>query len=115
MTLGREGALVYWQGKFHYSPGFVVEVVDTTGAGDVFHGAFIYGLLAGWEMGRMLDFANGMAGLNCTAMGARGGIATRAAAERLISAGARHVNRTYLPRSVTAIPARKPSPSPSRR
>jgi len=115
MTLGREGALVYWQGKFHYSPGFVVEVVDTTGAGDVFHGAFIYGLLAGWEMGRMLDFANAMAGLNCTAMGARGGIETRAVAERLIAAGARHVNRAYLPRSVTATPARKPSPSPSRR
>lgn len=112
MTLGREGALVYWQGKFHYSPGFVVETVDTTGAGDVFHGAFIYGLLTGWEMGRTLDFANAMAGLNCTAMGARGGIATRAVAERLIATGARHVNRAYLPKSAAAARVRKRSPSP---
>ena len=95
MTLGRDGALVYWQGRFVYSPGFVVETVDTTGAGDVFHGGFIYGLLAGWEMPRILDFANAMAGLNCTAMGARGGIATQAAAERLIATGTRHMNRAY--------------------
>ncbi len=44
MTLGRDGALVHWQGSFLYSPGFAVQTVDTTGAGDVFHGAFIYGL-----------------------------------------------------------------------
>jgi sugar/nucleoside kinase (ribokinase family) len=95
MTLGREGALVYCQGRFYYSPGFVVETVDTTGAGDVFHGAFIYGLLAGWAMGRTLDFSNALAGLNCTVLGARGGIAPRAAAERLMATGRRHVNRAY--------------------
>lgn len=95
MTLGREGALVFCQGRFYYSPGFVVETVDTTGAGDVFHGAFIYGLLAGWEMGRTLDFSNALAGLNCTVLGARGGIAPRAAAERLMATGRRHVNRAY--------------------
>jgi sugar/nucleoside kinase (ribokinase family) len=96
MTLGRDGALVYKQGEFHYSPGFVVETVDTTGAGDVFHGAFIYGLLAGWEIGRMLDFANAMAALNCTALGARAGIKTQAEAESLIPSGARHINPAYL-------------------
>jgi sugar/nucleoside kinase (ribokinase family) len=95
MTLGREGALVYSAGRFYYSPGFVVETVDTTGAGDVFHGAFIYGLLAGWAMERILDFSNAMAGLNCTALGARGGIKTQAEAERLIASGARHVNPAY--------------------
>lgn len=97
MTLGRDGALVLSKGRFHYSPGFVVETVDTTGAGDVFHGAFVYGLLAGWEMGRTLDFSNAMAGLNCTALGARGGIATRARAERLVASGRRHLNPVYLP------------------
>jgi len=95
MTLGRDGALVYQGERFHYSPGFVVETVDTTGAGDVFHGGFIYGLLAGWEIGRMLDFANAMAALNCTALGARGGIKTRAEAENLMASGARHVNPAY--------------------
>ena len=95
MTLGRDGALVLWQGRYLYSPGFVVETVDTTGAGDVFHGAFVYGLVAGWEMERVLDFSNAMAGLNCTKLGARGGIVSRAEAERLMRHGARHVNPTY--------------------
>jgi len=96
MTLGRDGAMVLSEGRFQYSPGFVVEAVDTTGAGDVFHGAFIYGLLAGWEMARILDFSNAMAALNCTALGARGGIRTQAEAERLMAAGSRHVNRAYV-------------------
>ena len=95
MTLGRDGALVYWQGKFCYSPGFVVETLDTTGAGDIFHGAFIYGLVQGWEMPRILDFSNAMAGLNCTKLGARGGIASRAEAERLVARGGRHRNPAY--------------------
>ncbi len=95
MTLGRDGALVYHAGRFYYSPGFVVETVDTTGAGDVFHGAFAYALLAGWDIARALDFSNAMAALNCTALGARGGIKSQAEAERLMAAGARHVNAAY--------------------
>jgi len=95
MTLGRDGALIYSGGKFYYSPGFVVETVDTTGAGDIFHGAFAYGLLAGWTIERVLDFSNAMAGLNCTRVGARGGIATLAEAEKLMATGARHRNPDY--------------------
>jgi sugar/nucleoside kinase (ribokinase family) len=95
LTLGRDGALIYEAGRFHYSPGFVVEAVDTTGAGDVFHGAFIYGVLAGWNMARTLDFSNALAGLNCTALGARGGIKSLTEAERLIATGARHINPDY--------------------
>jgi sulfofructose kinase len=97
MTLGRDGALVLWEGGYYYSPGFVVETVDTTGAGDVFHGAFIYGLLKGWSMEKILEFSNAMAGLNCTAVGARGGIKSAAEAERLMATGHRHVNSAYLP------------------
>ncbi len=95
MTLGRDGALVFAEGRFYYSPGFVVETVDTTGAGDIFHGAFIYGLLQGWKVHRILEFSNAMAGLNCTKLGARGGIATRKEAERLMAKGARHRNPDY--------------------
>lgn len=95
MTLGREGALVYAEGRFHYSPGFAVKTVDTTGAGDVFHGAFVYGLLQSWEIDRILEFSNAMAALNCTELGARGGIATRKQAERLMASGARHRNSEY--------------------
>lgn len=95
MTLGRDGALIYWQKRFLYSPGFVVETLDTTGAGDVFHGAFLYALVKGWAIERTLDFSNAMAGLNCTALGARGGIRSRAEAEKLMASGKRHVNRDF--------------------
>ena len=47
MTLGADGALARVDGKFVYSPAFVVNCVDTTGAGDVFHGAFCYAVLQG--------------------------------------------------------------------
>jgi len=74
MTLGAHGALALEAGKFHYSPAFVVNCVDTTGAGDVFHGGFCYAVLQGMQMREALDFSNAMAALNCTALGARGGI-----------------------------------------
>jgi sulfofructose kinase len=96
MTLGRDGALVFSSGRYYYSPGFVVDAVDTTGAGDVFRGGLVYGLVRGWQMERLLDFANALAGLNCTALGARGGIAKEAEAERLIAKGRRRVNREYV-------------------
>ena len=74
MTLGAHGALALTEGRFLYSPAFVVNCVDTTGAGDVFHGAFCYAVLQGMPMRDTLDFANAMAALNCMALGARGGI-----------------------------------------
>jgi sulfofructose kinase len=109
MTLGRDGALLYANRHFHYSPAFVVETVDTTGAGDVFHGAFVYGLLEGWDVDRILDFSNAMAALNCTRLGARGGIGTRAAAEKLMATGRRHQNPAYKipPASRAARPAKQ--------
>src|SRR5678815_3256925 len=74
MTLGAHGALARENGKFYYAPAFVVNCVDTTGAGDVFHGAFCYAVLQAMPMRQALDFSNAMAALNCTALGARGGI-----------------------------------------
>ena len=74
MTLGAHGALALEDGRFVYSPAFVVNCVDTTGAGDVFHGAFCYAVLQGMPMREALDFSNAMAALNCMALGARGGI-----------------------------------------
>jgi len=89
-TLGEEGVLA-WDGKqFHYAAAFCVQTVDTTGAGDIFHAGFIYGLLQGWPLQRQLDFACAAAALNCTAIGARGGIQSVDSIERLIATGARH-------------------------
>jgi sulfofructose kinase len=76
MTLGADGALARVDGRFVYSPGFVVNCVDTTGAGDVFHGAFCYAVLQNMPMRETLEFSNAMAALNCTALGARGRISS---------------------------------------
>lgn len=92
-TLGHHGVLALTDDSFLYEPAYKVTCRDTTGAGDVFHGAFIYGLLQDWPMSRTLDFSCAMAGLNCTVLGARGGIATVAVAERLMAAGRRHPPR----------------------
>jgi sugar/nucleoside kinase (ribokinase family) len=75
MTLGAHGSLARIDGRFVYSPAFVVNCIDTTGAGDVFHGAFCYAVLKGMAMRDVLEFSNAMAALNCTALGARGGLA----------------------------------------
>jgi sugar/nucleoside kinase (ribokinase family) len=70
-TLGSEGALAYFCGRFLRSPAFKVECVDTTGCGDAFHGGFIYGLLAGFSVEDTLRFANAVAGLKCRSVSAR--------------------------------------------
>lgn len=75
-TLGARGALVVTGDEVFESPGYAVDVVDTTGAGDVFHGAFDYALLQGWDLHRMVDFANAAAALKCRAPGGRSGIPT---------------------------------------
>jgi sulfofructose kinase len=99
-TLGEEGVLA-WDGKqFHYATAFCVQAMDTTGAGDIFHAGFIYGLLQGWPLQRQLDFACAAAALNCTAIGARGGIQSVDSIEHLIATGARHV-RAYETSSLT--------------
>ena len=95
MTLGSHGALALADGKFHYSPGYVVHCVDTTGAGDVFHGAFCYAVLDRMSLSAALDFSNALAALNCTAIGARGGISGADAARDLMERGQRHVNAEY--------------------
>ena len=71
-TLGRDGALAWDGHSFHYSPGFCVQTVDTTGAGDVFHGAFAFALLEDRSLDHVLEFSCAAAALNCTALGARG-------------------------------------------
>ena len=89
-TLGHEGVLAWDGARFHYAPAYQVETTDTTGAGDIFHAGFIYGMLQGWPLLRQLEFACAAAALNCTAIGARGGIQTVEAIERLVGTGPRH-------------------------
>lgn len=89
-TLG-EGGVVVWDGQeFVEARAFQVPVVDTTGAGDVFHAGFCYGLVRGWELGQTLDFACAAAALNCRAVGARGGLGTVEEVCALVRGGERH-------------------------
>jgi sulfofructose kinase len=95
MTLGADGALARVDGGFIYSPGFVVHCVDTTGAGDVFHGAFCYAVIESMPLREALEFSNAMAALNCTALGARGHIATVGEAQALLRRAQRCSNPEF--------------------
>ena len=65
-TLGADG-VVAWDGeRLHARSAFRVAVTDTTGAGDIFHAGYIYGLVQDWPVERRLDFACAAAALNCT-------------------------------------------------
>jgi sulfofructose kinase len=90
-TLGDNGVLA-WDGRqLLHTPAYRVPVVDTTGAGDIFHAGFIYGLLQDWPLERQLDFGCAAAALNCTAIGARGGIQAVEAVEDLMATGIRRL------------------------
>ena len=77
VTLGARGSLTRIQGREIRMPAFKVPVVDTTGAGDVFRGAFIAAWLGaehGAEVEDLLTYATAAAALKCRALGAREGI-----------------------------------------
>jgi sugar/nucleoside kinase (ribokinase family) len=96
-TLGQDGVLA-WDGKRSYlHAAYRVGVVDTTGAGDIFHAGFIYALLQGWPLERQLDFACAAAALNCTCSGARGGIRTVEDVEKLMAESSRYENISLAP------------------
>jgi ribokinase len=73
-TEGMEGSYTVTADARFHTPAFEVEVLDTTGAGDVFHGAYLVGLLQGWELPAIAEFATAVAALKCTHLGGRRGI-----------------------------------------
>jgi sulfofructose kinase len=91
-TMGEQGALAWDGERFWYAPAYRVPVVDTTGAGDLFHAGFAYGLLRAWDTQRLLEFGCAAAGLNCTAHGARGGVGSIRSIERLRAGKKRYPN-----------------------
>jgi len=77
ITLGEKG-LVWKKGSAEGEmPAFRVESIDTTGAGDTFHGAFSLAIAQGREFSAALKFASAAAALSCTKLGARPGIPTK--------------------------------------
>ncbi len=90
LTLGASGAIAQARDgdRVIESPGFRVSALDTTGAGDVFHAAFIWGLLEGLSTRAVLRAANAAAALSCQAPGAQGGLPSREALEAFLEAQA---------------------------
>lgn len=74
VTQGKDGC--YWleKGALSYLPAFQIDVVDTTGAGDVFHGALAVGLAQNQPAQDAVRFASAVAALKCTRPGGRAGI-----------------------------------------
>ncbi len=78
MTLGSDGVLAYHEGEYLHVPGFEIVCRDTTGAGDAFHGGFIYALLNEMSILETLRFANAVAAMKCLHLGAQTGLPTLA-------------------------------------
>jgi sugar/nucleoside kinase (ribokinase family) len=74
VTLGPRGCVYADSARVRRLPAFRVEVVDTTGAGDCFHGAFCVGVVRGWDLDRSMEFASAAAALCCRELGGRAGV-----------------------------------------
>ena len=85
VTMGDQG-LVWQQGsRQEFLPAFSVQAVDTTGAGDIFHGAFALGVAQGMDIRENLLRAAAAAALGCTKVGARSGIPTKWEVQEFLS------------------------------
>ena len=87
ITRGADGADIYRGNKLLHQPAFAVpQVIDTTGAGDVFHGAFAYMLALEHEAAECLAYASAAAALSTTALGGRGNLPSMAQVRALVTA-----------------------------
>jgi sugar/nucleoside kinase (ribokinase family) len=75
-TVGERGSYTITQDEQFHTPAFQVDVVDTTGAGDVFHGAYIVAMMHGWGPRACAVFSTAVSALKCTILGGRAGIPT---------------------------------------
>ena len=74
VTLGERGSVYSEGGQVRRQPAFPVSVVDTTGAGDCFHGAFCVGVVRGWALAETVRFASAAAAIKCQRLGGRAGL-----------------------------------------
>jgi ribokinase len=85
ITFGDRGSITFTGDEIITMSAFRVDVVDTTGAGDVFHGGYIYGLLKGLDVRDTLRFASALAAMKCERLGGRAGIPRPAAVRRFLA------------------------------
>jgi len=84
VTRGQRETLWLDEAGVHHQPAFVVNAVDTTGAGDVFHGAYALAIGEGQSIAEAMRFSSAVAALKCTRKGGRAGIPSRAEAEQFL-------------------------------
>ena len=96
VTLGSEGAIYLADGEVEPIPVFAVHAVDTTGAGDVFHGAFVYGVAQGWRPRQLMVFSSAVAAIKCTQLGGRTGTPDLAQVHRFLKARLPDEDLTWL-------------------
>jgi len=85
VTLGGRGCYALLRGRAWLQPGFRVEAVDTTGAGDTFCGTLVAALAAGEDTAHALRRASAAAALACTRLGAQTSVPTRAEVDALLA------------------------------
>ncbi|MDO4323519.1 MAG: PfkB family carbohydrate kinase [Lachnospiraceae bacterium] len=83
-TVGEKGCIVLQNNQLWQYPCYPVSVVDTTGAGDAFHGAFLFGTLRGYGLDKNIRFSSAVAAHSCTAIGGREGLPTWKQADTLM-------------------------------
>lgn len=84
VTLGDKGCSWLENGVINHLDGFKVDVKDTTGAGDVFHGAFAVAIAEKMSCINALNFSSAVAALKCTKLGGRAGIPQRSEVEAFL-------------------------------
>lgn len=87
ITLGGDGCVGVSSDGYFKLPAFPVEVRDTVGAGDVFHGAYIYGLCQNWKAEKCSRFASAVSAIKCTKLGGRAGIPNAAMTKQFLETG----------------------------
>ena len=85
VTLGAQGVLWLDDDGVHHLPSFATCIVDTTGAGDVFHGAYALAIAEGMRVPEAMRFSSAVAALKCTHHGGRAGIPDRAEVDQFLA------------------------------
>ena len=86
-TLGARGCVGLLDGEYHELPSYKVDVMDTTGAGDVFHGAYLVAMMDGMSHRECAQFSSAVSAIKCTYPGGRTGIPSREITDRFMKDG----------------------------
>ena len=98
-TFGEKGCKGVYGDNYFDVPAFSVKTVDSTGAGDVFHGAFDYFYLQGMSVEECVKYSSAVSAIKCTRAGGRAGIPTVDVVKRFVDTG--EIDYTEIDKRVT--------------